>query len=219
MPEPNLPPLRLNLKTKEDHNDVISVPLIRDRIPELPEESRRRLIEEYQLRPEAAIQLVNEPRLLDYFQELTSKERSPNKIANLLLNDLLTVLNKKKLDLDDCPVTIKQLSEIIDMLLQNQISLETSRKLLEELVGTADSDQSPLKIVAEKNWGLVNDKQEITKMCLEVLENNPKLVKQYKDGKVKVFKALLGIISKNSQNKIDMALTSKILEEVLKNNQ
>ncbi|KAJ0174114.1 hypothetical protein K1T71_010260 [Dendrolimus kikuchii] len=217
MPEPNLPPLRLNLKTREDHNDVISVPVIRDNIPELPQESRRRLINEYQLRPEAAIQLVNEPILLDYFQELTNKERSPNKIANLLLNDLLTVVNKKKLDVQDCPVTIKQLSEVIDMLLKNKISLETSRKLLDELVETADSARSPFKIVNENGWFLINDEEEITKMCLEMLEHNPKLVKQYKDGKVKVFKALLGILSKNSQNKIDMALASKILEEVLKN--
>lgn len=130
MPEPNLPPLRVNLKSKEDTTDVISVPLIKDNIPELPEETRSKLIENYSLRPESAIQLVNEPILLDYFEELTSTNDA-TKVANLLLNDLLTVLNKRKLDVEDCPITIEQMKEITDLLLQKQISLDICRKVFD----------------------------------------------------------------------------------------
>lgn len=217
MPEPNLPPLRVNLKTKDDHNDIMSVLLIQEKLPVLPEESRKQLIQEYQLRPETAIQLVNEPILLEYFQNITTdKKRSPTKVANLLINDLLTVLNKKKLDVDDCPITVKQLRELTDMHLNKDINLDVCRKVLDELIDLSDSDISPLKFVQEKGWILTGNKDDIKKLCVEVLENNPKLVKQYKEGKTKVFKALLGILSKNSQNRIDMAVASKIMEGLLK---
>lgn len=216
MPEPNLPPLRVNLTSNIDHKDVLSVPLIHDRIPELPEQSRKRLTEQFQLRPETAIQLVNEPILMEYFERLTSdKARNPTKVANFLINDLLTVLNKRKLYADDCPITVKQLKELTDMLLSKDINLETCRNVLDELIVLSDSDESPLRIIEEKGWKLTSNEAELTKLCMDVLENNPKLVNQYKNGKTKVFKALLGILSKNN-NKIDMSVASKILEGLLK---
>ncbi|XP_063626757.1 glutamyl-tRNA(Gln) amidotransferase subunit B, mitochondrial [Cydia splendana] len=218
MPEPNLPPLRVNLKTKDATQDVLSVPRIQDTIPELPEDSRRKLIQDYQLRPDTAIQLVNEPILLEYFQSLTSENaKNSTKIANLLINDLLTVLNKKNLDVEECNITIKQLKEIVDMLVTKQISLEVCKKVLEEIVDS-DVAKSPVNIVKEKGWALVTDEEEITKKCMEVIENNPKLVKQYKEGKVKVFSALLGVLVKSTRNKLDMSLASKKMEELLKKN-
>lgn len=217
MPEPNLPPLRVNLNSKEDHQDVISVPLIQDRIPELPEESRVHLIQKYQLRPEAAIQLVNEPILLDIFRELTLyKPRDSMKVANFLLNELLMVLNKNKLDVSDCPTTVQQLRELIDMLLERKINMDVCKKVLDELVDNSDNDKSPKEIVEARGWAMITDEAELTKLCIKIIENNPKMVKQYKEGKVKVLKALLGILSKNSHNTIDMNLTSKIMEKVLK---
>lgn len=217
MPEPNLPPLRVNLKTKNDTQDVISVPLIQDQIPELPEDTRKRLVQEFQLRPEAAIQLVNEPILLEYFLEISAnKERNPTKVANLLLNDLLTALNQNKVNIDYCPVTSKQLIELTDLLLQKKINLDMCRQILDELVQNADEDISPSRLLKEKGWSMITDEAELTKLCIEVLENNPKLVKQYKEGKKKVYRALLGIVVKSSENKIDMAAVSKIMDDLLK---
>ncbi|CAH2089568.1 unnamed protein product [Euphydryas editha] len=215
MPEPNLPPLRVNLNTIEDNEDVISVPLIKERIPELPEESRTKLIAKYELRPEIAVQLVNEPVLLEFFQKIiVEKARNPSKVANLLLNDLLTVLNKRKINVTYCPITVKQLEELVDLLLDKKISLEICRKTINELV--ENTSFSPIDIIKQKGWLLITDEAEITKNCVKVIENNPKLVKQYKEGKIKVFKALLGILSKTTDNKLDMSIASKKFEELLK---
>lgn len=217
MPEPNLPPLRVNLNSRDDHPDVISVPVIQDTIPELPEESRKNLIKQYQLRPETAIQLVNEPVLLENFTLLTKEtQRSPTKVANLLINDVMTALNKAKIDATACPITTKQMREVTDLLLQKKINLEACREILSDLAEHPDEEKSPLQMMEERGLTLVVDEAEIDRQCREVLENNVKLVKQYKDGKVKVLKALLGILAKNTQTKIDMPQASKKLEEMLK---
>lgn len=218
MPEPNLPPLRVNLKTKINTQDVISVPLIQETIPELPEQSRKRLIETYKLRSETAIQLVNEPVLLEYFQELISDSRNPIKVSNLLINDFLTALNKRKIDVDDCPVTVKQMKELTDLLFEKEINLDVFRKVLDELLQSYDSDDSPSRIIKERGWSIIINEKEIVTKCKEIIKNNPKLVKEYKDGKVKVFKALLGILAKDTRNKLDMSVASKKMEELLKDN-
>ncbi|CAG9795824.1 unnamed protein product [Diatraea saccharalis] len=217
MPEPNLPPLRVNLKTREDSRDVLSVPLIQERIPELPEETRRNLIEKSHLRPETAVQLVNEPLLLEYFKALTENNaRNPIKVANLLINDLLTVLNKNKVDLEDCNITNKQMIELVDLVLSKDINLEVCRNILNELVRSTDEKMSVVSLIKQRAWSLVTDAEKISKMCKEVVDENPKMVKQYKDGKTKVLKALLGIFAKNSRSKYDMSLVSKIMEDLLK---
>lgn len=217
MPEPNLPPLRVNLHTKQDSHDVISVPLIQDKMPELPEDSRKKLVRDYQLRSDTAIQLVNEPMLLEYFHHLTSgNTQHSTKIANLLINDLLTVLNKKNLNVEECKITVKQLKELTDMVIRKQISLDVCKKTLSELIDSSDSLKSPAEIVNEKGWSLITDEEEITKKCREVIQSNPKLVKQYRAGKVKIFQALLGMLVKSTNNKLDMSLASKKMEELLK---
>lgn len=215
MPEPNLPPLRVNLNTREDTRDVISVPLIKDRLPELPEQSRTKLIQQHELKPEAAIQLVNEPVLLDFFQSLTSnKTRNPTKVANLLINDLLTILNKNKIDVENCPVTAKHLADLVDFLLQNKINLDVCKSTIDQLL--VDSTSTVEEVINRNDWFLITDETVILDKCKEVIENNPKIVKQYKDGKVKVFNALLGLLVKSTDKKFDMTLASKKMEELLK---
>ncbi|KAJ8868025.1 hypothetical protein PR048_031834 [Dryococelus australis] len=59
MPEPNLPPLKVELNTVgSPDSDILSVPALRAELPELPADTRRRLCEQYQLSPETAIILV-----------------------------------------------------------------------------------------------------------------------------------------------------------------
>ncbi|XP_050681451.1 glutamyl-tRNA(Gln) amidotransferase subunit B, mitochondrial isoform X1 [Leptidea sinapis] len=215
MPEPNLPPLRLNLTTKEDNKDVLSVPLIRDQLPVLPEESRTNLIKDFKLQPVIAIQLVNEPTLLNLFYTLTSDQhRNATKIANFLINDLLTVLNKRKMYVEDCSISVENLSQSLDLYLSGKINLDVCRYVLNELLN--DSSLVPFEIVKDKGLLLMTDEKVIEDKCMKVIEDNPKLVKQYKDGKVKVFKALLGILIKSSNDKLDMSLASRKMEELLK---
>ncbi|XP_041984740.1 glutamyl-tRNA(Gln) amidotransferase subunit B, mitochondrial isoform X2 [Aricia agestis] len=214
MPEPNLPPLRLNLKTKEDSKDVISVPLVLERMPELPEDSRRHLIEEFKLRPEMAIQLVNEPYLLKYFKDIVTEKLEAAKIANILINDFLTVLNKRKINAETCEISAQQLKELLNLVFKKQINLDVFKKVLEELLERPRA--KPLDVIKDKGWLLIVDEDIISKMCLDILKNNPDLVSQYKGGKTKVFKALLGVMAKASGNKLDMSIAAKIMEELLK---
>lgn len=58
MPEPNLPPLHINLNDKVTREDMINVLDIKKDIPELPEETRRKLCEEKGLAMETAVVLV-----------------------------------------------------------------------------------------------------------------------------------------------------------------
>lgn len=58
MPEPNLPPLYVNVKNSNNIPGLIDVCSIEQSLPELPEETRQKLTAEYTLTPEIAVILT-----------------------------------------------------------------------------------------------------------------------------------------------------------------
>lgn len=214
MPEPNLPPLVLNMTEVVDP-DLVCVPLLRKSIPELPAETRQRITELYHLTPEQAIQIVNEPKLLNYFEDIVKNEqRKPKTIVNILINELLTSLNKNNADLDECDITSETLGQFIDLVESNYINNQTRKKVIDLLV-TGDKNM-PLQIVDSKGWSQINNESEIENICLNVIENHPDKVKAYKAGKTKVLKAFLGIIAAETNGRANMKIVEQIMEILLK---
>uniref|UniRef100_A0A182SFZ0 Asn/Gln amidotransferase domain-containing protein n=1 Tax=Anopheles maculatus TaxID=74869 RepID=A0A182SFZ0_9DIPT len=233
MPEPNLPPLHLKLHTaesaaEEPEADVIDVPKLGQTIPELPEQTRQRIVEMHQLTSTIAITLVNDITLYQHFRSIiegtTDKKeeqsrRSPKLVANFLINELLTILNRNKMDTEECHVTSSQLGTIVDMLQDNQLNVQYARRVLQELL-VASSDERmqlcPREIVTAKGWFLITDEAQIRQHCEDVIKRNPKLVDKYRKGKEKMLYALAGDMAKSSEEKLDMARAVELLKEMLK---
>ena len=67
----------------------------------------------------------------------------------------------------------------------------------------------------DNNWEQISDPKELNELCLQIIKNNSSLVQKYKNGKVKVFAALLGEIANESNKRANMKIASKILKELL----
>lgn len=216
MPEPNLPPLHVNLDPQQESEDLINVHTIEKSLPVLPKQLREILIAEKQLSQEIAIILVNEQSLLKHFHKILAANSSrPTKlIANILINELLAIYNKNKVDVDDCKISSESIGELVDMLENKEINLNLARMILQEML---ESSKSPNEIANEKNWKQISDDAEIIKICEEVLrsEAGQKMAKAYKSGKSKVLLAIAGEISKKSDNRINMAKVMDILKGLL----
>jgi hypothetical protein len=70
MPEPNLPPLRLQLDAGISSNgNILSVPEIRKRMPEMPAVLRDRIVRDFDFPIELAFRFVNDLPVLNFFVE------------------------------------------------------------------------------------------------------------------------------------------------------
>ncbi|XP_053667390.1 glutamyl-tRNA(Gln) amidotransferase subunit B, mitochondrial [Anopheles marshallii] len=223
MPEPNLPPLHLRLHDKEctekeSEVDVIDVPKLSHTLPELPEQTRQRIIQMHQLSSTIAITLVNDIILHEHFRAIIegSSGRSPKLVANFLINELLTILNRNKLDPADCHVTSGQLGTIVDMLQENQLNAQYASRVLQELLADERLQVCPREIVSTNGWFLITDEAQISQHCEDVIKRHPKLVDKYRKGKEKMLYALAGEVAKVSEEKIDMARAVELLKEMLK---
>lgn len=110
MPEPNLPPLHLNL-TEEISEHLINVQEIKKTLPELPESTRNHLMTKLKLPHELAIILVNEDYLLQLFNQImkAKPDRNSKTVALVLVNELLTVCHKNKISVEEWLVEVTNL--------------------------------------------------------------------------------------------------------------
>uniref|UniRef100_A0A182QS31 Glutamyl-tRNA(Gln) amidotransferase subunit B, mitochondrial n=1 Tax=Anopheles farauti TaxID=69004 RepID=A0A182QS31_9DIPT len=225
MPEPNLPPLHLKLYENQNaadtEADVVDVPKIQHTLPELPEQTRQRIVQVHQLSSAIAITLVNDITLYDHFRtiidESTVPGRSPKLVANFLINELLTILNRTKLETADCVLTSGQLATIVDLLQENRLNVQYARRVLQELLESdRGMNKCPRELVSERNWFLITDESDIRQHCQDAIDGNPKLVEKYRKGKEKMLYALAGVVAKTSEEKIDMARAVEFLKQMLK---
>lgn len=173
------------------------------------------MTELYHLTPEQAIQIVNEPKLLTYFEDIVKNDRrTPKTIVNILINELLTSLNKNNADLDACEITSETLGQLIDLIESNYINNQTRKKVIDLLV--TGEKNTPMQIVQSRGWSQINDESEIEKICLNVIENHPDKVKAYKAGKTKVLKAFLGLVAAETKGRANMKTVEQIMEILLK---
>ncbi|XP_013111810.1 glutamyl-tRNA(Gln) amidotransferase subunit B, mitochondrial [Stomoxys calcitrans] len=220
MPEPNLPPLRLNMlddgTDDEDPYSLVSVPTLAKDLPELPEETRVYLVEHYKLNQEVAIILVNEPILLDHFLKIIKQLPAiPTKtITNFLLNDLLTYCNKVNIDVEDCHLTYNHLKDILKALHAEEINLQAARKLIELLHEYHTGEVNEL--IKTHKLEQISDINLITDYCQKAIENQAKAAKQYQSGKAKALFAIVGEVAKLSEQKANMKIVVKCLENLLK---
>ncbi|XP_029172673.1 glutamyl-tRNA(Gln) amidotransferase subunit B, mitochondrial isoform X2 [Nylanderia fulva] len=217
MPETNLPPLRIHVREDLPNEDnLVDAVVLKRQLPELPEQIRERLKNIFKISPEIIISLMSDFVLLQLFDGIIRKDgnRKPQLVAKFLVMELLGFLHKNKLTVEFCLLHEDFIGELIDLLQNKEINLTKAKKILYELI--SDPKKSPKEIVEEHNWFLISDEKQLEKMCLEIIEKNPKIVSGYKNGKKKLFNVLLGEMAKVTDDCADMALVAKIMERLLK---
>ncbi len=85
--------------------------------------------------------------------------------------------------------------------------------VMQEMLETWNSTE---KIISEKGFDTpAIDNDELTTIIQEVINNNPAIVQQYKDGKTSVIGFFVGQVMKATQWKANPQEIQKVLKEML----
>ena len=201
-PDPDLLPLEVN-------DEYINQ--LRNEIPELPDEKKKRFIEKFELSPYEANILVSDIETSKYFEEVI--KNSDVKLAtNWITGELFAVLNEKNIEISESPVSSKNLSKLINLIKDGTISGKIAKTIFEEMI---NGDQDPQKIVEEKGLKQESDPKALEELIDKVIMNNADKVKEYKSGKDKLFGFFVGQAMKESKGKGNPQLINKILKDKL----
>jgi len=202
-PDPDLLPLVL---------EQSFVDKIKNSLPELPDEKKIRLMNDFDLSSYDASIVVSDQDISQYYEEV-AKDSDYKLAANWMIVELFGVLNKEGKEIKDSPVSAKNLSKLINLIKDNTISGKIAKTVFEEMV---KNNEDPEKIVNEKGMRQQSDPEELKKIIDTILKNNQDKVEQYKAGKDKLFGFFVGETMKNTQGKGNPKLINDILKEQLK---
>ena len=203
-PEPDLLPVVLEDKF---------IKKVLEEMPEMPDEKKKRFVNEYNLSEYDSSLLAADKDLADFFEIATKESNAAKLSANWIMGELSAELNKENLNIQDSKITAKQIGKLVLRIEDSTISGKIAKEIFEKMW---TSGQEVDSIIEEEGLQQVTDLSEIESMVNKVIDDNPDQLKQYLAGKERLFGFFVGQVMKESQGKANPAHVNQILKEKLK---
>lgn len=181
-------------------------------IPELPDEKLERYVEKLGI-PEADAQLlVKYRRVAEYFEKASEGTANPRTAANFIIGQIFrTIENESAKEEFDIPVSAESLRELIQLLDSKKIRMNLAKSTLDKMLETG---KKVADLISKKDMGGL-DEEATKKLCQEAVDANPNAVADYKGGKEKAIKAIVGYVMKNSRGKADAMKAEEIIKQII----
>lgn len=201
--EPNIAPIKLS---KEFIDEAIRTS------PELAEVKLERY-EKLGLNEYDSSLLIADKDISNYFDEAVKSGANPKLLANWIIGDIQSVLNKEDISIKEFKVTPTLLDELVLLIEQGKVSNKQAREFFAKMV---KNPVSPKKLLEESGTSLISDEETLRAIVKEVVDANEQSVIDYKNGKDRAMGFIVGQVMKKTQGKANPGLASKLVLEELK---
>jgi aspartyl-tRNA(Asn)/glutamyl-tRNA(Gln) amidotransferase subunit B len=204
-PEPDLPPMRIT-------DEMLNA--IRTQQAELPEERKKRYVEEFKLSDYDAGVLTSDKGMGDYFDTVLKAGVAPKSAANWIMADLQGILKERNQRIDTCGVPAASVVELINLVEKDK---KLNRNAAKEIVfiQMLETGKTASAIAQEQNLLIVVDSAATEATIDAALAKSPKLVADYVGGKDAVINAIFGACMKEFKGKGDPGTIRPLLEKKL----
>ena len=203
--DPNIPKIKLSSSWIDE---------IKASIPVLAHERKEIYMNRYGLSNYDATILVKEKNVSDYYENTIKCGADAKSASNWISSVILGYLNKELITIDDIYVTPNMLKDLIDMVSDGTISSKQGKEVLFKCL---DEHKDPKTVVEESGMKQIGSADEILKVILEVLEEQPQGIEQYKCEKTNIVDFLVGQVMKKTRGQANPAMTrSMMIEEIEK---
>ncbi len=201
-PDPDLLPLELDPDFVEE---------LRETLPELPDQKKRRFMEVYGLSAYDAGVLVAERETADFFEEVAAG-RDAKLAANWVISELFGRLNRAGKEIVDSPVSAAALGGLVDLVADGTISGRIAKEVFDEMFETG---RDAADIVDEKGLRQITDEDAIGAVVDEVIARGETQAAQYRAGNEKVLGWFVGQVMKATQGRANPKLVNELLRRKL----
>lgn len=198
-PEPDLRPLMLDGKWI-DH--------ARGDLPELPEATRKRLVEDFGLAVVEVEQLTTTPALAEYFEAVARASGDGKGAYNWVMGEVMAALRGSDEDIGRFKVRPADLAQLLSLVRDATISHTAAKRVFALMVETG---KQAAQVAAEEGLLQVGDEAAIATWVNEVLEEHPEEAKRYLSGEKKLQGVLVGFVMKKSKGRADPKRVNQLL--------
>ena len=185
---------------------------LRAELPELPVDRRNRFVEKLGLSEYEARVLTDDRALADYFEQALEHYDAPRSIANWIMNDILAVLNERKISISEFEVSAEDLAELARLQDEDKVTAQGAREVLPEMIETG---RDALTLVEEMGLEAISGEDELVPVVEQAMEAASGAVEDYLGGKKQAIGALVGQVMRLSQGQADPQKARALLQEKL----
>ena len=180
--------------------------------PELRTEKLARYQSEFELPAYDAEILTGTKKLADIFEATTEICGKPKKVSNWLMGETMRLLKEKNMEPEDIRFSPVHLADLIGLVDEGTINSSVAKEVFEIIF---DEDIDPKQYVEEKGLKTVNDAGALRETIEKIVNDNPKSVEDFHNGKEKAMGFLVGQTMKAMKGKANPAMVNEILRELL----
>jgi aspartyl-tRNA(Asn)/glutamyl-tRNA(Gln) amidotransferase subunit B len=212
-PDPDLPPLRISREWVEQ---------VRATMPELPTAMRERFITQFGISDYDAMIVTQSKAMAIYFEATViasgagDQKAQAKQIANWLMGDVSSTLNREGIDIANIPVNAAQLAVLLNRITDGTISNKIAKEVFAAMWQAPNADVNLAdQVIDAQGLKQISDVGALEKIIDEVMAANQQSVDEYRAGKEKAFNALVGQAMKATKGKGNPAQVNELLKKKL----
>lgn len=205
-PDPDMPPIIID-------NDFIKA--IKDKQAELRDDKVARYIKDYDLPDYDAKILTSSKYLAKLFEETVDICHNPKEVSNWIMVETMRLVRDREVEVEDISFDPFNFAKLVNLVVDGKINRTVAKEIFEEIF---DNNIDPELYVKEHNLAMLDDEDALGSIIDEIIDKFPESVDDYKNGKDKAFRHLMGQTMKMMKGKADPNLVNKILKKKLEVN-
>ena len=202
-PEPDLPPLIVSAERR----DAIAAAL-----PELPDQRRRRFIEQYSLPAYDAALLTQTRGVADYFEEAAKHSGNPKAASNWVMGEVLRNMKERQIEIEAVPISPAALAGLIAIVEKGTISSTVAKDVFAKMY---ESGRAAADIVAAEGLAQISDSSSLEPLVHKIIAAHPDVIAEIRAGKDRKFQFLVGQVMKETKGKGDPKIVTELLKTAI----
>jgi aspartyl-tRNA(Asn)/glutamyl-tRNA(Gln) amidotransferase subunit B len=202
-PEPDLVPMEISETYIEN---------IQQKMPELPAAKLARFIEQLDLPEYDAKVLTEDVDISRYYETVALGVKDNKEASNWVMGEVLRLLKEKQINISEVNISPDYLVQIINLVKSGKISRNIGKKVLSKV---EESGKDPQQIIKDEGLVQISDTGALEETIDKVLQNNPKEVQSYLDGKEKVIGFLMGQVMRETHGKANPKVVNDLMRQKL----
>jgi aspartyl-tRNA(Asn)/glutamyl-tRNA(Gln) amidotransferase subunit B len=180
--------------------------------PELPGERRDRFVKNWGLTTYQAEFICDESSRADYFEKAVSLGADPKEAAGWMASWVFKELRRLKKSLAASPLSSERFAVVLSMLKARRIHGGMAKRIITAVL---EEDRDPERIVKERNWEQLTDREAIQAVVQSVVQANPDEVRRIREGDAGPIRYLTGLIMKATNGLAEPVLVKDLLKDEL----
>jgi aspartyl-tRNA(Asn)/glutamyl-tRNA(Gln) amidotransferase subunit B len=185
---------------------------LRAEVPELPLGRRGRFMKQYGLSAYEAQVLTDDRALADYFEACAAAHDSPSSVANWIMNDILAILNERRIGIAQFEVPPEGLAELVRLADARKVTAQAAREILARMIETR---KDAATLVREMGAETISEAGDLAPAVDQAFAEAPQAVRDYLKGKKQALGALVGQVMRLTRGKADPRIVQELVQNKL----